>query len=142
MNEKQFIYYFERFSKSINPFDIQLNGFGQFPPNTIYVNVLTKEPIINIVKNMKIKFSGFLRPTKHQKPFFILNPHLTIARRMLESQYYRAWEEWKDTEYISTFRANEMILLKRKITGGKCETIARFPFEGNGMSDVQLMLQL
>lgn len=142
VNEKYFIHYFERFSKSISPFDIQLNGFGGFPPSTIYVNVLTKAPIINIVKGMKTKFSGFLQPTKHQKPSFILNPHLTIARQMQASQYNTAWAEWKDKEYISTFRANEMRLLKRKITGSRCETITIFPFGGNGMSDVQLMLPL
>src|SRR6185437_9979243 len=44
-NEKKVNFYLERFSKSINPFEIQLNGFGHFESHTIYVNVGTKAPI-------------------------------------------------------------------------------------------------
>lgn len=133
---------FKRFSKSINPFDIQLNGFGQFPPHTIFTNVLTKEPIVKIVKDAQTRFSTLLQPTDHEKPRFIKNPHLTIARKMLESQHNKAWEDWRDEEYVSTFQANEMSLLKRKITGGRCQTIATFPFGGDGSSNVQLTLPL
>jgi len=140
MNEKRIVEYLERFSKSVNPFDIQLNGFGQFPSHTIFVNVSTKAPIVKIVKDIQTKFSKFLQPTEHEKPKFIKNPHLTIARQMTESQHNMAWEEWKDKEYVSTFKARGMSLLKRKITGGKCQTVATLKFEGDGISDIQLTL--
>ena len=142
MNEKRIVEYFERFSKSITPFDVQLNGFGQFPPQTIFVNVSTKAPIVKIVNDMQTKFSKLLQPTERERPKFIKNPHLTIARQMLESQHSKAWEEWRAEEYVSTFRASEMSLLRRKITGGKCQTIATLQFGGDGTSDVQLTLPL
>jgi 2'-5' RNA ligase len=139
-NERIIVKHFERFSKNIYPFDIQLNGFGGFPQRTIYAAVSNRQPIVKIVKDVQIKFSKLLQPIEHSKPHFIKNPHITIARRMLEPQYNQAWEEWKNREFNAAFRATEITLLKRNITGGKCKTIATFPFKGNRFEEEQLSL--
>ena len=139
-NEERILKYLKRFSESINPFEIQLNGFGQFPPHTIYVNVLTKTPIVEIVKDMQTKFRKILQLTERDKPIFIKTPHVTIARKMTASQHDKAWQEFKEEKYMSTFQTSEMSLLRRAVSGGRYETIATFPFTGNVFSGEQLRL--
>jgi len=136
-NMEKVVDYFGRFSKRVNPFEVQLCGFGGFANHTIFANVATKRPIVKIVEDMQTKFSGLLQPLKHSAPHFIFNPHITIARKMSENQYNNAWEEWHNKEFNAIFEVSEMILLKRKITGGKCETVAKFKFEGNGAFEEQ-----
>jgi 2'-5' RNA ligase len=136
-NMEKVINYFERFSKHIKPFEIQLCGFDGFANHTVFVNVATKKPIVKIVEDMQTKFSGLLRPLTHSAPHFIFNPHITIARKMSENQYNKAMEEWHNKQFNAVFWASEIVLLKRKITGGKCETVTRFRFEGNGSFEEQ-----
>src|SRR5476651_1404367 len=60
--EDRIVYRLESFAKSIKPFEIKLDGFGQFPPQTIFINVATKSPIMRMVKNMKGPFKHLLQP--------------------------------------------------------------------------------
>lgn len=140
-NERRIIGYFDRFSKSVDSFEVTLDGFGKFLQHTIYVNVQTKAPAVKIVKDLRSRFSNLLRTEEH-RPHFITTPHLTVARGMNEDQHIKAWTDWKDKKYNSQFRADKMELLKRKFSGGKYESIAEFSFTGNCCSNVQLMLAL
>jgi 2'-5' RNA ligase len=142
MNETRITNYLKNISKSINTFDVQLNGFGQFPTHTIYINVLTKEPIVTLVKKIKSSSKKFLQLTKVSKPIFITKPHLTVARAMKPTQFNTAWNDWKDERFVATFQAKEMLLLKQKIKGRKYEAVEAFTFSATGNQDVQLELKL
>jgi hypothetical protein len=63
------------------------------------------------------------------KPHFILEPHLTIARKLLPWQYERGWQEYSHKHFTGRFIADAMLLLKRPVRASKYEIARRFEFE-------------
>lgn len=138
--ENHIVQRLERFSRSVVPFVVKLNGFGNVPSSVIYINVVNKAPIVEIVKNMKGPFKHLLTPDKKLGPKFAQNPHVTIAREMSTEQYDQALLEWKNKEFAFSFPVNEMILLKREIPSGKCYTVKHFLFGGSNNQGIQSTL--
>ncbi len=138
--EKSIVQRLERFSRSVVPFIVKLNGFGNVPSSVIYINVLNKTPIIEIVKNMRGPFKHLLTPDKKLDPKFTRNPHVTIAREMSPEQYDQALLEWQNKEFTFSFPVNEMILLRREIPSGKCYTVKHFLFGGSDKDGIQSAL--
>jgi 2'-5' RNA ligase len=141
--EQKVVDRFERFTRSVAPENIELDGFGSFQKHTIYVNVLTKAPIVKLVKGMRKRFTNILRPSVGLKTHFITNPHITIARGMTEEQHTQAWQQWNGKEFDSSFMAKEMVLLKRLLDDegnvmSSYQIVKRFAFTGNGVEGKQL----
>jgi 2'-5' RNA ligase len=139
MMENRIIQQLERFSKSIRPFNIDLKGFGGFPTHSIYVNILRKKPIVEIVKGIRSNFASILNFDEKYKPKFITQPHLTIARGMTTAQYDMAFTEWRDEQFDSGFYADNMTLLKR-LPGSNYQTVKKFSFAGQDFRGLQLEL--
>jgi 2'-5' RNA ligase len=139
---------FEKFTQYINPFPIDLNGFGEFPNHTIYVNLSAAEPVINIVKDMRAKFRHILKISDSLKPKFITRPHLTIARGMTEEQHQTIWPIYKKEHFTDSFIASEMILIKREVEPttlkpvSKFKVVHHFPFGGKQEGNEQMKLAL
>ncbi len=58
---------------------------------------------------------------KDNKPYFITEPHLTIARKLLPWQYEKGWLEYQHRNFHGRFIADHALLLKRK-AGEKYKT--------------------
>jgi hypothetical protein len=63
------------------------------------------------------------------KPHFILEPYVTIARRLLPWQYEKGWLEYSHKNFTGRFIADGMLLLKRPVGTLKYEIAKRFEFE-------------
>jgi len=63
------------------------------------------------------------------KPHFILEPHLTIARKLLPWQYEKGWLEYSHRHFTGRFIADAMLLLKRPVGELKYEIARRFEFQ-------------
>ena len=122
MTEKHIVKKLQSIAESSASFKVDLNGFGSFPTHTIYLNVQTKNPIINLVKELK-QTQHLLKFDKEHKPHFITEPHISIARKLLPWQYEKGWLEYSNTSFSASFMVNNLILLKRK-TGAKGYTVA------------------
>lgn len=129
MNERNIIHKMQLCINKHSSFMISLNGFGSFPAHTIYVNVETKNNIVDVVKSLK-PTQAFLKYDKEHKPHFITTPHLTIARKLQPWQYEKGWLELSNTPFTAGFMANEIILLRRNTEGGKYITAAKFDLLG------------
>lgn len=138
---------FEKFTQHIEPFLIALDGFGEFPHHTIYVNLSTTEPVVNLVKDMRSKFQRILKISDSLKPTFVTKPHLTIARGMTEEQHQTVWPIYKKEEFTESFMADQMVLIKRAVDPftlkaiGKYSVVRHFPFLGK-QREQQLLLTL
>ena len=138
---------FDKFTQYIDPFPIELDGFGEFPHHSIYVNLSSAEPVVNLVKDMRSKFQRILKISDFLKPTFTTKPHLTIARGMTEEQHQTVWPIYKKEEFNESFIADEMILIKREVDPftlkaiGKYKVVHHFPFRGKHR-DEQLQLAL
>lgn len=58
----------------------------------------------------------------------MMEPHLTIARKLQPWQYEQGWLEYQHRNFTATFIAREMILLKREMGTMKYRKVADFQF--------------
>jgi 2'-5' RNA ligase len=106
---------FEKFAKTVMPFNITLNGFGNFEPHTIYAKLESTTEVITIVKDIRTRFKNLLTSSESLKPNFTTKSHLTIARGMTQAQYEQAWERWQKEYFLVSFKVNQMNLIKREL---------------------------
>jgi 2'-5' RNA ligase len=117
-----------RIAMGIMPFKVELKDYGAFPTHTIFINVITKLPIQNLVREIK-QAQSFMKVTKDFKPHFIEEPHLTISRKLKPWQFEKGWLEYSHLHFTGRFIADSMLWLKRPLTGGKYQILQRFEFE-------------
>jgi 2'-5' RNA ligase len=116
-------------ARTITPFKIEMKDFGSFPSHTIYINIVSKVPIMNTVKTLRQHAQKFMKLDKDNKPHFITEPHLTIARKLQPWQYEKGWLEYQHANFHGRFIADHALLLKRK-AGEYYKQVEKFVFEG------------
>ena len=116
-------------AKTLSPFKVELKDFGSFPTHTIYINIVSKVPVMTAVKTLRQNAQTFMKIDKDNKPFFITEPHLTIARRLQPWQYEKGWLAFQQADFHGRFIADHALLLKRK-AGEYYKQVEKFMFEG------------
>jgi 2'-5' RNA ligase len=107
-------------------FKVELKDFGSFPSHTIYVNIESKAGIQMLVKSLKP--AQTLLKTKEQKPHFLEEFHITVARKLLPWQYEKAWLEYSHKHFTGRFIANSMLLLRRPEGHKSYQPVQKFEF--------------
>src|SRR3954453_8700503 len=77
------------------PIKIELKDFGHYPSHTIYINVTSKVPLLNLSKALR-EAKSLLKFNPDIKPFFLNEPHITIARKLVPWQHEKAWLEYSN----------------------------------------------
>ncbi|MEO8862212.1 MAG: 2'-5' RNA ligase family protein [Ginsengibacter sp.] len=113
--------------KTLQPFKIEMKDFGSFPSHIIYINIVSKVQIMNAVKAAR-QGQKFMKMDKDNKPHFITEPHLTIARKLLPWQYEKGWLEYSHKDFHGRFIADHALLLKRK-QGEIYKPVEKFLFQ-------------
>lgn len=108
-------------------FKVELKDFGSLPSHSIFINVVTKEPIKELVRSVK-PFQQLLKLNSENKPWFPDEPHITIARKLLPWQYEKAWLEYSHRHFTGRFIADRMLLLRRKVGEQAYQIAAAFEF--------------
>lgn len=127
MMEERIVNRLKTIAMGYHPIKVELKDFGSFPSHTIYINVTSKEPIRNLVKEIRV-VQKLMKLNDDNKPHFMDEPHFTIARKLLPWQYEQGWQEYSGRHFTARFIADSMLLLKRK-EGDKAWQIAqRFGF--------------
>jgi len=111
------------------PFKVELKNFGSFPSHTIYINVTSKIPIQHLVKEIRTDGQRLMKLNDDNKPHFIMEPHLTIARKLKPWQYEKGWLEYSNKHFTGRFIANSMTLLKRPEGETKYHIVRQFEFQ-------------
>lgn len=119
------------------PFKIELKDFGSFPSHTIYINVVTKIPIQALVKGLRSEAQKLMKLNDDNKPHFILEPHITVARSLKPWQYEKAWLEYSNRNFTGRFIAGGMSLLKRPAGEMKYHLVEKFEFQNLPVSTKQ-----
>lgn len=128
MMEPRIIARLQGAAASSKPVKIEMHGFASFPSHTIYINVTSKVPVRNLVKTIRHQSQRLMKINKDNKPHFMMEPHLTIARKLQPWQYEQGWLEYQHRNFTATFIAREMILLKREMGTMKYRKVADFQF--------------
>ena len=114
---------------SYPPFKVELKDFGSFPSHTIYINITSKVPVQGLVKEVRSEAQRLMKLNDENKPHFILEPHLTIARKLEPWQYEKGWLEYSNKSFTGRFIADAMLLLKRPVGEMKYKIVRRFDFQ-------------
>ena len=111
------------------PFKVELRNFGSFPSHTIYINVVSKVPVQDLIKTIRSETQRLMKLNEDNKPHFIMEPHLTIARKLQPWQYEKGWLEYSNKSFTGRFIADSMVLLKRPVGEMKYQIANRFEFQ-------------
>lgn len=111
------------------PFKVELKDFGSFPAHTIYINITSRLPIQNLVKEIRSGGQRLMKLNEDNKPHFIMEPHLTIAGKLKPWQYEKGWLEYSNKHFTGRFIADNMTLLKRPAGEMKYHRVKQFDFQ-------------
>ncbi len=117
-----------RIATERSPMLIEMADFGSFPSHTIYINVVSKPVIQALVKAIRTELQSMLKPDKDHPPHFIMEPHITIARRLVPWQYEQGWLQYSHQSFSGKCMATNMILLKKEAGDQNYRLADRFEF--------------
>ncbi|MES1217092.1 MAG: 2'-5' RNA ligase family protein [Bacteroidota bacterium] len=134
MMEERIINRLKTIAMGYPPFKVELKDYGSFPSHTIYINVISKLPVQNLVKEIRAEAQRLMKLNDDKKPHFFIEPHLTIARKLQPWQYEKGWLEYSNKHFTGRFIADSMLLLKRPVGESdsyrmKYQIVQRFEFQ-------------
>ena len=129
MMEERLVNRLKVVAMGFHPIKIELRDFGSFPSHTLYINVVSKVPVQTLVKEIRNETQRLMKLNDDNKPHFILEPHLTIARKLQPWKYEKGWLEYSNKNFTGRFIADGMLLLKRPLDEKKYQVVQRFEFQ-------------
>lgn len=129
MMEEKIMHRLQVITMGVTPFKVELRDYGSFPTHTIFINVVSKLPIQDLVRQLK-EGQRLMKLNNENKPHFMDEPHLTICRKLKPWQYESGWLEYSHRQFTGRFIADSMLLLKRE-AGAKTafQIVKRFEFQ-------------
>ena len=129
MMEERIVNRLKAIAMGYHPFKVELKDFGSFPSHTIFINVTSKLPVQGLVKEVRTEAQRLMKMNDDNKPHFILEPYLTIARKLKPWQYEKGWLEYSNKHFTGRFIADAMLLLKRPVGEMKYQIVQRLEFQ-------------
>ena len=127
MMEEKLVNRFHHIAMGMTPFKIELKDFASFPTHTIYINVATKMPVQNLVKEIRTA-QKLMKADPDHDPHFIAEPFIPVARKLLPWQYEKGWLEYSHMHFSAKIIADGMLLLKRPLGEKNYQVVQRFEF--------------
>ena len=115
---------------------MELRDFGSLPTHSIFVNVTSKLPIRGLVTEIR-DLQRLMKLDKENKPHFLDEPNILIARKLLPWQYEKGWLEYSNKSFTGKFIADNMLLLKRRLGDRNWQIAERFTFQNLPVSTRQ-----
>lgn len=129
MMEERLVNRLKTIAMGYYPVKVELKDFGSFPSHTIFINITSKVPVQELVKQVRGQAQRLMKLNEDNKPHFIMEPHINIARKLLPWQYEKGWLEYSHKHFTGRFVADGMLLLKRLIGEMKYQVVEKFEFQ-------------
>jgi 2'-5' RNA ligase len=129
MAEERIVNRLNRIAMGYHPTRILLKDYGSFPSHTIYIQVTSRLPVQELVKTIRAEAQLIMKADKEHKPHFILEPHISIARKLQPWQYEKGWLDMSHRQFTGSFIADGMLLLKRAAGEKHYQIVQRFAFQ-------------
>jgi 2'-5' RNA ligase len=120
-----------------HPVKVELSDYGSFPSHTIYINVVSKLPVQSLVKTIRTDAQRLMKLNDDNKPHFILEPHIPVARKLQPWQYEKGWLEYSHKHFTGRFIADGMLLLKRPLGENRYQIVQRLEFQNLAVTTKQ-----
>ena len=129
MMEERILARLRTIGMSFPPFKVELKDFQSFPSHTIYIRVTSKVPVQSLVKSIRSSCQRMMKLDQENKPLFILEPHITVARKLKPWQYEKGWLEYSHCHFTGRFIASSMALLKKREGDTKYQVVEKMDFQ-------------
>jgi 2'-5' RNA ligase len=127
--EEKILHRLQVITMGVTPFKVELRDYGSFPTHAIFINVVSKLPIQDLVRQLK-EAQQLLKLNNENKPHFMDEPHLPVCRKLKPWQYEQGWLEYAHRQFTGRFIGDSMLLLKREAGTKTAFQIAkRFEFQ-------------
>ena len=137
MMEERLVNRLKIIAMGYHPIKVELKDYESFPANTIYINVTSKLPIQNLIKQVRSEAQQLMHLNKEHKAHFIMEPYVTIARKLQPWQFEKGWLEYSNKQFTGRFISDSMLLLKRPVGQMKYEIVQRFEFQNLPVTTTQ-----
>ena len=127
MLEERLVSRLKTIGMGYTPFKVELRDFGSFPDHTIFINVDSKLQVKNLTRELR-QAQKLMTLNKDNKPHFIDDPHITVARKLLPWQYEKGWLDYSHRHFTGQFIADGMLLIKRRVGERPYQIVQRFGF--------------
>jgi 2'-5' RNA ligase len=128
MMEERVVNRLKMIAMAFHSIKIEMKDFGSYPSHSIFINVISREPIKELIKEIR-ESQRLLKLDNDHKPYFTDDPHMIIASKLAPWQYEKGWLEYSNRHFTGRFIADDMMLLKRK-TGEKAwQIVERLTFQ-------------
>jgi len=127
MMEERLVNRLKTIAMGYTPFKVELKDYGSFPSHTIFINIESKQQVQNLARELR-PAQQLMTLNKENKPHFLDNPNITVARKLLPWQYEKGWLEYSHRHFTGRFIADGMLLIKRKVGDKAYQIVQRFEF--------------
>ena len=128
MMEEKLIQRLKVIGMGTTPFKVELKDFASFPTHTLYINVTTKLPVQDLVREIK-QVQRLMKANPDHTPHFMTEPFIAIAQKLKPWQYEQGWLEYSHKQFTGRFIADGMLLLRRPAGEKGWQIINRFEFQ-------------
>lgn len=108
-------------------FEVSLNNYSGFPPDTIYIRIQDPKPINDLKQQLKA-LDNFIRSSECPPLKVSGKPHLTIASRLSIDVYDKAIKDYAQKDFYESFMVEELVLLKRSHQFDASTIVNKFHF--------------
>jgi 2'-5' RNA ligase len=129
MKEERILGKLRTIAMGFPPFKVELKDFGSFPSHTIYINVISKIPVQQLVKELRRETQALMKLNDDHKPHFMMEPYISVGRKLKPWQYEKGWLDYSQRHFTGRFIAGGMQLLKRQVGDLKYQLVERFEFQ-------------
>ncbi|WP_166435181.1 2'-5' RNA ligase family protein [Christiangramia sabulilitoris] len=111
-NEEILVEILTEFSGEHHSFISELDGFGRFAKNVVFIKIKDHEPYIKLHAELQNVMLNFLDLKSHEISSKI-HPHITLATRDLKRSHFpQIWEYFNDKDLSLSFSAKDIQLLR------------------------------
>ena len=122
-HEQELIRKIDEVNKHQSPVEVSLKNFGHSGTHTIHVNVVNPSAIARLVKSLKEKLG-----LHGSQSFFPVKPCMPIAQGLKEDQFKRAFPEFEEHEFRTSFISDSMLLMKKESRDSRYSIVQEFDF--------------
>jgi 2'-5' RNA ligase len=128
MMEERVVNRLKTIAMAFHPIKVELKDFGSYPSHSIFIQVLSRELIKDLIREIR-EAQRILKPDNEHKPYFTDDPNMIISTKLLPWQYEKGWLEYSHRHFTGRFIADDMLLLKRRMGEKAWQILDRLEFQ-------------
>jgi 2'-5' RNA ligase len=128
MMEERILHRLKSIAMGFYPVKIELKDFGSYPTHSIFIKVVSREPVKALIREIR-EVQRLLKPDAEHKPYFTEDPHVLLAGKLEKWQYESGWQEYAHRHFTGRFIAESMLLLKQRQGEKSWQIVERLAFQ-------------